>query len=584
MKKVGLGEEPAAASKEEEDKELHDDVEQGRRNNNQGSPMKKTSACNQVDPFASTPKPSSGEKQAPALTCNPGAARALTTLLSDLMKHPHLLIAPLLVFCLVAALCSYGIMRATEASYKLEERHARDAANYAADGLAKQLSTACRAVLSLAAVVKMNPSWPFLESNFQVLAKELFRQSYDEGNLSLEELALIPFGRVSLNYGLIHNHTTHTDLFSPDHVNVLGPYRSLAQRGLTLSGPIPLTNTEEKAFAARYPVFFPDTDEDESWGHPDNITHPTDCPGPPCYIPATREKFWGFIGVLVDAKPLQAGKNVHLERLLSDDLSYSLTTSFLAGSNAPGTLVSGGPNADKVTATADVDLPGSSWSLSVYDPRLSDILRLRKGLLALVVIVAFIKAVLLLLLLLSSKRASIYLQEQLVTNKLLQEEKESRETLLNRQLDLIACFEQSTKCTRNLSRSRNVIRRQSTLDQIAAARSAISGMTLSKEEDISVQELLAEGSFGRVYRGKWRAIDVAVKIIMLPGNMSGREKREKMVLWHKLLLIWRCVCQARMPKWLKILIPVEHPPGARRGSVLGYMDLLFARPKKQPCI
>eukprot|EP00967_Tisochrysis_lutea_P066326 scaffold86374_cov19-Tisochrysis_lutea.AAC.1 len=25
----------------------------------------------------------------------------------------------------------------------------------------------------------------------------------------------------------------------------------------------------------------------------DNITHPTDCPGPPCYIPATREKFWG---------------------------------------------------------------------------------------------------------------------------------------------------------------------------------------------------------------------------------------------------------------------------------------------------
>eukprot|EP00983_Pelagomonas_calceolata_P070099 1150633-Pelagomonas_calceolata.AAC.11 len=38
-------------------------------------------------------------------------------------------------------------------------------------------------------------------------------------------------------------------------------------------------------------------------------------------------------------------------------------------------------------------------------------------------------------------------------------------------------------------------------DQIAAARSAISGMTLSKEEDISVQELLAEGSFGRVYRG-----------------------------------------------------------------------------------
>eukprot|EP00983_Pelagomonas_calceolata_P000166 5623-Pelagomonas_calceolata.AAC.2 len=40
-----------------------------------------------------------------------------------------------------------------------------------------------------------------------------------------------------------------------------------------------------------------------------------------------------------------------------------------------------------------------------------------------------------------------------ITNKLLQEEKVSREALLGRQFDLIACFEQNTKRYKNISRS-----------------------------------------------------------------------------------------------------------------------------------
>eukprot|EP00983_Pelagomonas_calceolata_P055641 1144237-Pelagomonas_calceolata.AAC.3 len=91
-----------------------------------------------------------------------------------------------------------------------------------------------------AAVVRMNPNWSFLESNFEVLAKELFRQASSIG-----------FGRVSANYGTIHDHHTHTDLFSPERIESTGPYRSMEQRGLTVNGPIPFTNTEERAFAAR---------------------------------------------------------------------------------------------------------------------------------------------------------------------------------------------------------------------------------------------------------------------------------------------------------------------------------------------
>ncbi|KAF5837077.1 kinase-like domain-containing protein [Dunaliella salina] len=462
-------------------------------------------------------------------------------------RHPYLLVVPVILFFLIVALCSFGIVHATNDSLEEEEKQSREAAVSTADGIATQISSASRAALSLAAVVRMNPSWAFLESNFEVLARELFRQSNEEGNLVLRELALIPFGRVTANYGTIHHgHHSSIDLFSSERIESTGPYRSLAQRGLTVNGPIPFKGTEEKAFAARYPVFFNDTDEDESWGHPDNITHPTGCPGLPCYNPATREKFWGFIGGVVSAEPLLRGDIVHLKRLLADDLSYSLTTSFLAGTGGPGTLVSGGPNPEKVTANVSINLPGTSWALSVYNPRLDEIVHLRKGLLAMVVVIAFIVSVLLFLLLLSSKRASVFLQEQLVTNNLLQEEKVSREALLGRQFDLIACFEQNTKRTKSQSRNKLSEGQLNTLEQIATAKKAIIDMGVRNDEDIKVQEMLAEGSFGKVYRGKWRGADVAVKIIMLPGNMSGREKREKMVVWEAAIsssLIHPNVCQ-----------------------------------------
>ncbi|KAF5842402.1 hypothetical protein DUNSADRAFT_7386 [Dunaliella salina] len=385
-----------------------------------------------------------GPVKSPASTPGIGTAG-----LKQFHKYPLLLIGPVILFCLLTGLCTFGVVYAAKDSYDMEQRRAKDAALSAADGLAKQLSSASRTALSMVAVVKVNPDWPFLESRFDELSKELFRQSekqsQHEDSLGLMQLALLPFGRVRALKSKYFDSNVTYDVFSPEHIHAFKPVDTINAGTLYIDGPNLLSNGVS-TFMAGYPIFFSDTDEDQSWGHPDNISHPTGCPGPPCYYPETREKFWGFAAAVVNAESTLAGDSVHLNRLLSDDLSYTLTVS------NPGwdrdktkTFVSGGPNPEKVSANVTVGLPGNAWALSVYNPRLDEIVNLRKGLVAMVVVVSFILSGLLSLLLFSSKRASVLLHEQLVTNKLLHEEKESREALLGRQLDLIACFEQNTK-------------------------------------------------------------------------------------------------------------------------------------------
>ncbi|GLC56027.1 hypothetical protein PLESTB_001056700 [Pleodorina starrii] len=49
-------------------------------------------------------------------------------------------------------------------------------------------------------------------------------------------------------------------------------------------------------------------------------------------------------------------------------------------------------------------------------------------------------------------------------------------------------------------------------------------------DDLVLQAVLGEGSYGRVYRALWRGTTVAVKVILLPAHMSGRERHERMAV------------------------------------------------------
>ncbi|GIL59049.1 hypothetical protein Vafri_14017 [Volvox africanus] len=54
--------------------------------------------------------------------------------------------------------------------------------------------------------------------------------------------------------------------------------------------------------------------------------------------------------------------------------------------------------------------------------------------------------------------------------------------------------------------------------------------TTSALDDLELQTVLGEGSYGRVYRALWRGTTVAAKVILLPAHMTGRERHERMAI------------------------------------------------------
>ena len=49
-------------------------------------------------------------------------------------------------------------------------------------------------------------------------------------------------------------------------------------------------------------------------------------------------------------------------------------------------------------------------------------------------------------------------------------------------------------------------------------------------DQIAIIEPLASGSYGSVSRGLWQGVEVALKTMILPPELSGRQKRERMAI------------------------------------------------------
>ncbi|GIM05528.1 hypothetical protein Vretimale_9989, partial [Volvox reticuliferus] len=66
--------------------------------------------------------------------------------------------------------------------------------------------------------------------------------------------------------------------------------------------------------------------------------------------------------------------------------------------------------------------------------------------------------------------------------------------------------------------------------EMVAGRHLPNNCTSSALDDLELQAVLGEGSYGRVYRALWRGTTVAAKVILLPAHMTGRERYERMAI------------------------------------------------------
>ncbi|WIA41787.1 hypothetical protein OEZ86_009120 [Tetradesmus obliquus] len=67
-------------------------------------------------------------------------------------------------------------------------------------------------------------------------------------------------------------------------------------------------------------------------------------------------------------------------------------------------------------------------------------------------------------------------------------------------------------------------------DIALACKNLVLHRTANEPDELVLQSVLGEGSYGKVFKATWKGTVVAVKIMVLPSYMSGKEKREKMAV------------------------------------------------------
>ncbi|GAX83029.1 hypothetical protein CEUSTIGMA_g10456.t1 [Chlamydomonas eustigma] len=124
----------------------------------------------------------------------------------------------------------------------------------------------------------------------------------------------------------------------------------------------------------------------------------------------------------------------------------------------------------------------------------------------------------------------------------LAEEKARMDVLLQRQHELIECLGKvnsvvvgkghhhhlaGSQAGPRMSNSQSAPSTTSLLDGV---RTHMTMEGAGPKDKIELQKLLGQGSFGKVYKGLWRGTTVAVKIMVMPNQMSDVEKRQRMAI------------------------------------------------------
>ncbi|KAG2450347.1 hypothetical protein HYH02_004852 [Chlamydomonas schloesseri] len=475
-------------------------------------------------------------------------------------------LVPLLLLVLCTGLALWGVFASANAERRARIENAQNRADDKAQSIESELRACYLPVKVMQSFVTRYPDFPTLNATFASLTEELLSLTAAG---SIANMQLAPLGVVSAVQPLKGNEKAigHDLLSDPKNRDVA--LLTIASRNLTLAGPYMLVQGYMGA-PARYPIYVHDVDANETFGMPDDATNCS-----VCYDPTTRTKFWGFATVMIDWDKFVYGI-VRIDELRGQGLRYQL---WRRDDTLPEhKYLLAGQQADLANpVTAHIQVPNNVWVLEVEDDR-GWMPTYLWPIVAMVIVMSLVLAVLVGMALVQRAQQKLLLREVLSANEKLEEaakallcEKERMEALLGRQYDLIECLggdprsaaeaapgQQLDKLAANNPADKIERMRAKLLNGLRPSAAGHSGALSSRRSlhlapgggggggagggpgggasdarisaELELKEMIGEGTFGKVFRGLWRGTEVAIKTIILPTNMSGKEKRERMAV------------------------------------------------------
>ncbi|KXZ47914.1 hypothetical protein GPECTOR_32g527 [Gonium pectorale] len=496
--------------------------------------------------------------------------RALLNTVRTVRKDKRILFIPLLVILACTAFGLWGVFASADQEKRQRLTNAHSRAVDKARTIASELRACVLPVKVMMSFVTRSPSFPGLEAVFPSLAAELMSLTAAG---SVANMQLAPLGVVAAIQPLAGNELAigHDLLKDPKNRNLA--LRTIATGNLTLAGPYNLVQGYVGA-PARFPIYVSDVDANETFGRPADATNCSIC-----YDPATRTKFWGFATVMINWDVF-VNQVVVIGDLAAQGLSYRLVRRDDALTDAVVWLA-GSRTELHDPVRIHIPVPNNLWCLTVMDERGWEP-TWKWPLVATVIALSLILGSLVALALLGRAQQRLLLLEVLHANEQLEDaalvllrEKDRAEALLKRQYNLIECLggdpteadteggaageegvvrtshpadkieKMRKKLLNSLRPSRNGRGASSGVGGLgsAAASGDVRGggadgagggghgaRTSADNMELVMSEMIGEGTFGKVYRGLWRGSEVAIKTMVLPANMSGKEKREKMAV------------------------------------------------------
>ncbi|GLI63679.1 hypothetical protein VaNZ11_006717 [Volvox africanus] len=498
--------------------------------------------------------------------------------------RPLVLVPGLMVLCIVLGLGLWALIAASNAEERFRHDSAQKIAIDKAIYIQTELDKTFMPAYVVATTIQQNPYYYPPQPNSTNITNKWYLENKNFDKLAGDLIALTKAGSVrtvsAIPHGIIR---TMYPLYGPedknwraigknwlnDSENQAPVKRSLTSRNLTIIGPYYLAQGGIGIVGMQ--AIFVNASEDDTFGIPPG---PNGIIGPISDIAGMLDltwqpqnnaapQFWGLVTVLLSWDALRDNVT-NLRDLSAQGYDYVLTRPDkdrnLAVDWSPGIDPARPPGFNSTAlgsrpliyydlaqvlpdpVIVKVPLPNVEWTL--YVSRTGGWVPSWKApLIAMVVIISLILSLLVFVVLVSRVQQRRLLRDVVEaagklasTTRTLEEEKNRMQALLARHFDLIDLLEggmagrDGYKSGGGGGSGEGDARIDILRQKMLLTGTSLRREQLGEAEQVTIQEMLGEGTFGKVYKGLWRGTEVAIKTIVLPAKMSGKEKREKMAV------------------------------------------------------